>query len=294
MEKTSVRNTILLGSLSIGTWTGRKTAKEQARKIEVDAKAKAGTMSAVKKLFAGVEELENITKKATATRVEWGERTVPWYDSGPRAFNSTAHKDIMEWVRGERAEFRNLVDIFLPKYPALRQSREYDLQDLFNEKDFPDPQDMKHKFYFKFSVEPVPNAEDIRVLDGIDAADAEKMVAAAEKRAMARAQAGVAHAAEQLFKVVNHMHSRLTVGPKDKGGEFRDSLIENISAIIPIMPTLNITNDPELAKLCAQAEKLALYSPDELRSNMETRAKAATASKSLAKKLSSLFDGGDE
>ncbi len=294
MEKTSVRNTILLGSLSIGTWTGRKTAKEQARKIEMDNKARTGTMSAVKHLFAGVAELEAINKKATATRVAWGKRTVPWYDTGPRAFNSAAYFDIAEWIRGEKQEFRNLVDAFLPKYPALRASREFDLQDLFNDDEFPRPSDMADKFYFKFSVDPVPDAQDIRVLEGFDGQDVSKLVENAEKRATRRAQEGVAHAAKMLFDVVNHMHSRLAVGPKDKGGEFRDTLIENISAIIPIMPTLNITNDPELAKLCAQAEKLALYSPDELRANMETRAKAATASKALATKLSKMFDGGDD
>lgn len=103
MEKTSIRNTILLGSLSIGTWTGRKVANSQARKIEQEAKAKTGTMSATKHLFAGVPELEAITKKATQIRVAWGERTVPWYDNGPRAFNSSGYFEMLEWVKGERA-----------------------------------------------------------------------------------------------------------------------------------------------------------------------------------------------
>lgn len=301
MEKTSIRNTILLGSLSIGTWTGRKVAKEQARKIEQDARAKTGTVSATKHLFAGVPELEAITKKATVIRVAWGERTVPWYDNGPRAFNSAAYMDTMAWIKGEREEFRNLVNVFLPKYPALRESRQFDLQDLFDEKEFPQPSEMRDKFYFNFSVEPVPNAADLRILDGFDQVDVDKMVANAEKRATARAQAGVAHAAQQLFKVVQHMHNRLTVysktkaeDPEAKSGKFRDSLVENIAAIVPIMPVLNITNDPELAKLCAEAQKLALYSPDELRANDTTRAKAAKESKALAKKLSDLFNDDKE
>lgn len=294
MEAKSIRNSIMLGTLSIGTWTGRKMAKEQARKIEVDAKAKSGTVSAVKHLFAGVTELEKVNKKATAIRVEWNRRTVPWFDSGPRAFNSAGYMDMMEWVRGERAEFKMLKDEFLKAYPSLRANRQFDLQDLFDEKEFPEPDDLKYKFYFSFSVDPVPNAQDIRILDGFDQEQVGKLVEKAEQRALSRAQAGVEAAAEKLYEVVQHMHGKLKVQPGMKGAEFRDSLVENIAALVPIMPTLNITNDPKLAALCEKAKELTLYSPDELRSNVEKRAEAAKKSKSLAKQLADMFADSEE
>lgn len=291
MEKTSIRNTMMLANLSIGTWTGRKIAKEQARKVEIDAKARAGTVSAVKRLFAGVKELEDINKKATFVRVEFGKRTVPWFDNGPRAFNASGYFDMMEWVKEQRAEFKGIVSRFLPLYPSLRANRQFELGDLFNDKDFPNPDEMQYKFYFKFDVSTVPNADDIRIVEGFSDEDAAALTEYVEKKTQKKVQDALGHAAQRLYEVVQHMHKKLNVKAGDTGGEFRNTLTENIADLVALMPTLNVTNDPTLKKLTDEAYKMSMYSPDELRGDDTKRVKAAAEAKSLAKKLSDLFTG---
>ena len=101
------------------------------------------------------------------------------------------------------------------------------------------------------------------------------------------------YAAKQLFDVVNHMHKKLKIKAGDTGGEFRNTLTENISELVGLMPALNITNDPELKKLTDAAYKMSLYSPDELRSDETKRTKAAAEAKALAQKLSNMFSGDE-
>ena len=242
-------------------------------------------MSAMKKLFAPVEELENVTKKATATRVVVKRACLGSTARAPCS-TSTAHKRTSWSGYAANAHSARCGGHLPAKYtgaaPRVRlQPVDEDLQ----------PQEEHEaQVLFKFSVEPV-QCGGHPCAGRMDATNAEKMVAAAEKRAMARAQAVVAHAAEQLFKVVNHMHSRLHIEVQKTGGEFHNCIsVETSRQIVPIVRRSTSPTTPVGEAVRAGRRELALYSPDELRSNMETRAKAAeTASKSLAKKLSSLL-----
>ena len=56
----NVRSTMMLGQLSIGTWNARVTDKSIARKVEDEAKAKNGSVTAGKKLMDGMLEFETV------------------------------------------------------------------------------------------------------------------------------------------------------------------------------------------------------------------------------------------
>lgn len=285
----NVRSTMMLGQLSIGTWNARVTDKSIARKVEDEAKAKNGSVTAGKKLMDGMLEFETVQKQATMHRNWWAEQTVPWFDNGMRGYHAARHMDLMVEVGDRRREWMEHVDAFLQAYPNLRAQREFDLGALFNDKDFPAPDVIASKFYFKVETIPVPNDEDLRIIDALPQEEVDRMVAEVEAATNAKVQQAMKHAAERLAEVVRTMHGKLSVKIGEKGSIFRDTLIENIAELVEIMPGLNVTDDPELAKLVKQAKKLTLYSPEQLRDDETTRDKAAKEAKALATKLSGLF-----
>ncbi|HEX6824870.1 MAG TPA: hypothetical protein VF077_01030 [Nitrospiraceae bacterium] len=285
----NIRTSMMLGNLSIGVWTASIGAKGVSRKAETEANAKEGTIKATKKLMAGVLELEAVQKSATAHRNWWNLQSVPWFDNGPRGYNASRHMDLCVEVGDRKREHEGLVKDFLKLYPSLRASRQFDMGEFFDEKEFPTPDIVGRKFHFDFETSPVPNNEDIRIIDALPKADIDAMIQAGIEQENAKVRAGMQVASERLATVVAAMHKKLSVKIGDTGHIFRDSLIENIAQLVEIMPGLNITGDPALAQMCKEAKKLTLYSPDELREDEDKRAKAAKEAKSLATKLSGLF-----
>ena len=286
----NIRNTMMLGQLSIGTWNARVTDKTLARKVEDEAKAKNGTATAGKKLMAGAVEFERVQKEATAHRNWWASQTVPWFDNGLRAYNAARHMDLMTEVGDRRREWMGYVDEFIRVYPNLRAQREFDMGDLFDPKDFPTPDVIREKFYFKVDVLPVPNQEDIRIIDALPQEEVDRMIEEVRERDNARTQTAMRDAATRLLDAISKVHAKLSVKVGDPGSIFRDSMIENIAQLVEVMPALNIINDPELDKLTKEAKKFALYSPDQLREDETHRAKVAGEAKKLADKLAGLFD----
>ena len=197
--------------------------------------------------------------------------------------------DLCVEVGDLKREHEGLVEEFLKVYPSLRATRQFDMGDLFDEKEFPTPDVVRSKFHFTFETCPVPNNEDIRVIDALPAEELDRLVAEGVEQENEKVRKGMAVAAERLATVVATMHKKLSVKIGDSGHIFRDSLIENIASLVEIMPGLNITGDPVLAQMCKDAKKLTLYSPDELREDEDKRAKAAKEAKTLAGKLAGLF-----
>jgi hypothetical protein len=289
---------IMLGSLSVGCWTARKKDRKSAEKIETEAKAKHGTSSASKHLMAGVESFERTSKFATAFRVWWSTRTLPWYDGkgGPRAVHPDAVMDLQVEVGDRERNYLELASEFVREYTAIWPQRVYDMGDLFDPREFPDPRDMMRRFYVRTSWSALPRVADIRVnASGMSKTDIDAMVEQAKLAEQQRIQTAMNTAAQRLFKVVKSMHDTMSVPIGEKGGGFHNSKLENIAQMAELIPMFNITNDPKLAELALKAKKLSIKSPDELKKDVDKRSRAASEAKVLADAIASAFDvEGDE
>ena len=279
---------VMLGSLSIGHWTARKIDKASAGKIEADAGAKSGVASASKKLMHGVAEHEAIIKKATLIRNEWSKISLPWFDGrgGPRAVAAAGVMDISQQVGDWKREYFELVDAFIPVYGAQRAERAFDMGTLFDPRDFPRLDEIKRKFYFEFSWCALPNADDIRLAEGLSKEEAEALAEEAREAEVSRLKTAMDTAASRLYEVVSSMHKTMAV----PDAKFHNTKLENINKLVDLMPGLNIANDPKLIELTKKAKLLALKSPDELRNDVDARARAAKEAKTLAEQLAGAFD----
>lgn len=286
----SVRTMTMMGTLSIGNWSARKVEKNAVRKAEDAAGAKRGTLTGTKHLLAGNEQLEACTNDATAFRNEWASKTLPWFDAGPRVWAAGKTQDLLMWIGDRTSEYTSKVDAFMKVYKVARENRRFEMGDLFDESEFPTIDVVRSKFYVRFDGPlPLPNADDIRVVDGIDKSELDAMVKEARAREQEKVRSAMREATERLLVVVQRAHEKLAVPIGEKGSIYRDSLFENIAEVVEVMPQFNILGDPALDKLTREAKKLTLYSPYELREDKEKRAKAAAEAKALAGKLTGLF-----
>lgn len=64
-------------------------------------------------------------------------------------------------------------------------------------------------------------------------------------------------------------------------GVFRDSLVENLRDLVKVMPSLNITGDPELDALSDRLSQLAKYDAETLRNSDTAREKVANEAKRI-------------
>jgi hypothetical protein len=278
--------------LSIGIWEGRKNDRKSAQKIEAEASAKIGTSSASKHLASGCPEHDALRKFTALQRAWWSKVTVPWFDGkgGLRAVNPAGVYDLQVELGDREREFDGYVDSFIRAYPGLLTNAQFNLGDLFDPGEFPSPHKIKRKFYWTTDFTTLPRNDDIRLVEGLTPEQAKKMSDNAVIREQQRMQNAANVAAQRLFEVVQSMHATMATKIGEKGAKFNDTKLDNITAMVELMPLLNITNDPKLAEMAKLAKKLAMKSPDELRTDEVKRAAAAKEAKSLADKLAGAFD----
>ena len=87
---------------------------------------------------------------------------------------------------------------------------------------------------------------------------------------------------KRLHEVIQKVHAKLS----DSDAIFRDSLIDNVKDLIEVLPDLNITDDPELAKLIAAARKnICTSDVQALRDDGDYRTKVAKSAADILKQM---------
>ena len=288
------RNIVLIGKLSITNWEAKKKDKHIETEAEAKAGSKRGTVSARKVLLPGAESLEAIIKHSAAMRTWWNTCSQPWFDNGMRAYNIAGHMDI-QMAYGDMARYRDtLVEEFLGEYAALREVARFDLNDLFNDADYPDVNVVRSKFTCSFECMPLPNTEDFRIIEGLSDEEIAELTASAERKMQARIYEASKNAVEQLYKSVKLMIDRLEeYNAKEdadtKNNKFYDSWIDNVRKQARLIPQLNITDDPELAALGQECLDLVADDTALFKGNRGVRETATQKADSIAAKLKSLF-----
>jgi len=291
---TKLKNAALVGKLSITNWEAKKKAREIESDAEQKSGAKHGTVSARKSLLPGATELDDIIKHSAAMRTWWNQVSAPWFDNGMRIYGIAGHFDI-QTAFGDMARHRDqLIETFMDKYAELRELARFDLNDLFNDTDYPLPSVIRSKFTCAFEVMPLPDTADFRVIEGISEDEINRLMAQAEASAEARVAEASRTAVERLHTAVKTMAERLagyTKAEDDdvKGARFYDSWVGNVQEMASLIPQLNITGDPALAALAKEAAEIAKDEPGKYRADKTLRDSATERAQSIASRLATLF-----
>jgi hypothetical protein len=156
----------------------------------------------------------------------------------------------------------------------IDESRER-LNGLFNEEDYPAPEEIGSCFGFKLDISPFPNAGDFRVQLQED--DIMLIRTEIQGRMEEAVKGAMQDVWSRLYQQVQRMAERL----KDLDEPIRWDYVADLRALLEILPRLNLTEDPNLDKMVREAKLKLAGSPTEVLKN-DAAARGETAANAAA------------
>lgn len=295
---TTQRNTLIMGHLSITGYAAKKKAKEVEHRAESDAGAIKGSISARKTLLPGADSLAAVTNYGSLCRNWWATVTKEWL-SAARVYHASRHFEIQTELGDRQRVYYDLVDKFMADYPKLRADAQFQLNQLFDPTEYPDPSDVRKKFRFDFETLPLPSGEDFRLIEGdlLTPEEVDRLVFEAEARTATKMAEAMKSAYGDLHEVVTKYIARLQAknDSEDAGAKKQASIhatvVTNILEVVENMPGLNLAGDQKLTALTAQAAELAsMFTVDELKESRASRVLATQKAEEIRKQFAGLFN----
>ena len=269
----------MLVNLVISQWLTRIVDKTITWQIANDHKASKDAGTYRKRLLANRGAVASVQSAASALRKYHGQMTLPW-TKGVGILASSKYTEYSSKMRELIDEFKAAVLAFLREYPVLKDAAKYDLGDMWNDTDYPDPDRLKERFDVRVDVFPVPQAGDWRV--EITNKEIEKLDKEIEQREKEHTKEAMNKLWERLYKPVKHMVGVLN---KDNPKIFK-TLVSNIMDLTEILPDLNFIDDPKLEELRKEVQdKLCEVSIDELKESKYFRETIAGKAEELRQKI---------
>lgn len=264
----------------ISKWNGYKTDPKASRKLTDDANAEAGS-AIVSKRVIPKEAFTEITTAYNALKAHRDKHTLPWSDKGPRIMTRNIYELFMSGYGELKREFDAAVDEFITvKYPPLRDKAAFRLGDLFNERDYPPPEELREKFRVDLDVDGITEPEDFRV--ALPEKELVQVKAAMEESLVRRLTAAMTDVWLQIARLLTHYIEKMS----DPEEIFRDSTVNNLVELMNILPGLNIASNPKLREIRQRImTTIGSYAPDDLRKNANLRATAAKEAKIILEEI---------
>ena len=270
----------MLASLSVSVWSARKHDNRISDKV-ADEHGADRSMGHYAKHLLPRQLLTAVNAANSALRDHHNLNTLAWGDDGTRILPAANFFGYQQHQRTLEDNFYKAVRDFVAGYPDYVQAARIALNGLFNQRDYPRADQIGRKFGVRRQFLPVAQPDDFRVTLG------EEHVARIKADIESRNIELLDSANRDLWQRVHAVTVRLVdrlgayqVDPLDgsKTHPFRDSLIENIRALLDIMPRLNLTADAEINRIRQLlAEKVACHDPEALREDPILRGRVLDA-----------------
>jgi hypothetical protein len=274
----------VLASLNVGGWSARRFDRkvtDETNKAH-GAKEDAGRYN---KMLIDKVHLDPLTKIAGAARISLYGMTQPWMDEGPRILPSALVVKYSEVMRKAKQDYEQAIEKFALGYPAMIEQAKRNLNGMFDLADYPDASVIRSKFTFDHKLLPIPDADDFRV--SVSRQYLDQMREDVEERLNAALNAAMLDTKQRIITAVGNMVERLNAYTGKREGSFKDSLVGNIRELVEVLPSFNITADPELAKIIKRMETaLCAEEPDTLRSKPRVRKSVAAEAEAILQQVS--------
>jgi len=286
----------MLVNLSIGIYSSSKTDKAVTEDVIRDHNAAPDAGRFSKKLLdkKAMAEIKGVVTRARSYHYE---NTLPWSNEGPRILPTARFAEYDKEMRTLKDDFDIAVRNFAAEYPDYVKEAETRMGSLFLAEDYPAVGDVEDKFTWSLDILPLPSSNDFRVELSKDVTDhIKKEMDARTDETLKKATLSVW---QRAFDSINNMASKLEeykVTQKADGkpkveNPFRDSLVANIAGLAELLPQLNISNDPKLAKLADDLKsRLTAYSADDLRKDETLRIGTAKDARKILEDIKETMD----
>lgn len=283
----SIASSAMLCELSISTWTGRKKDKRASEEVTTSNKASAGVANVSKKLLADCAELMAIQKLTANIRNMHYNMTMPWSDTGLRLLPTAQYFKYHEQMTAMQHEYNSLVDTFLRDYDNEIINAQLKLGDLFDPFEYPTVDSLRHKFGFRLSYIPLPDAGDFRIDVGNEATD--QIRTEYQSYYSRQLENAMNDVWQRAYDALSRMSERLDYQDNENKKIFRDTLVSNVTDMVELLHVCNVTGDSQMSALANQLdETLRGVTPDALREDAYLRAETKRTVDQVIKSLPSL------
>ena len=246
VDSISIATSSMLVELSISCWTARKLDKKVSEEVDTakNTKVKAGNYH--KHLLAGNPHLDAVNKYAAKVRLWNTQQTIPWSDNGGRivTMENLFNGGYKAQLDTHKEEFDKLAANFVSVYPTLISGAAFQLGDLFDRDEYPNPDSVASKFKFSYTLIPLPTSGDFRIDIGEQAKN--ELMEQYEQHFNDRLNTAMRDVWGRLHECLTHMSERLASDDEGKRKVFHGTLITNARELVGLLKRLNVTNDPKL------------------------------------------------
>ena len=306
----TIASSAMIGYLNISVWEGRKKDKTTEQEVQASKGAASKRATSVHKhLLPESPALEAIKTLRGEARQWFNRVTLPWDDNGGRLITTAQYFEVMADMSRMETRFNQLVQVFLNTYSTEISKQAFELGALFNRNDYPTVDELREKFRFALSVNPVPMAGDFRVNIGNEAL--KELQDRANQHTLERINVAVSDAWTRVKEQVEWVHSRMTavlehdpdaveeIKETDEHGnvtgvqikkkrrpKIHESMLDQGLELCSLLRDLNVTNDPKLEEARQMLEKALVHvDVDSLKESKETQQATKNAMQAILDKF---------
>jgi hypothetical protein len=280
----SLNTKAMIVYFSCGLWTAKKLDKKVTEQI-CDQNNTTKDWARGHKSLIEKDAVRKVRKVLLDARAFHYSHTLPWGDNGDRLLSTDLYFDYSKKMEQFKEKFEDVVSDFLANYENLINTAKVKLNGLFNGKDYPDKSKLAGKFYYKISVMPIPQSNDLRV--DLNEKEIQKIKSTIDDAYNVRLKESLDNIYKRIFEAIKHISDRLA----DKDPVFRDSLIGNVKELCNLLPKLNITNDENINNLIEDIKStICKADPDTLRENKKQRTAVKTKADEILNKMKGFYN----
>lgn len=282
----SLATKCMIIDLRISKYNGYKTDQKASNKLVRESNAQAGS-AVVNKRVVPKEALEAITTAYNALKAHRDQHTLPWSSKGPRIMTRNIFELFMSGYGELERQFNDAVEEFVTiKYPPVRDKAAFRLGDLFNDKDYPPPEELRKKFSVSLDIDGITEPNDFRI--ALPEAELNKLKVTMEESLSRRLSDAMQDVWLRIAELLEHYIEKMD----DEEAIFRDSTVNNLVELMNILPGLNVTGDPKLREIRQRImNTIGSYEPADLRKGGDLRAAAAKEAREIRESINEHVKG---
>ena len=267
----------VLVSCEVNMYRTSRVDKDVTQRInnEYQTKRKAGSFT---KITMAREYVSGYESAAADIKNFHKLMTLPW-DPVNIILAIEVHQEYMDGQRQRISTFEDRYCQFCINYSSYVYAEKEALGPMWKAEDYPAVTKVKDLFGVKLNIVPIPSVGDWRVKLSQDELD--YLNDNLTKQITARFTSAMTSAWRKLYDPIKNMADRLTETKKP-----HNSIVQNIKDLLPILPKLNINNDPKLDEMVKEIEqRLCSFSGKEIRKSKEVRNTLKDATAEIMKKM---------
>lgn len=286
----SLTSRTVLATLHTRLWTGIRRDHTITEEICEEKKASRKAIRANKSLVG--DEIKPLRRAERNLREVFRRNTLAWNDDATRILKASVFKEFRHKMTEPLSQFRAEIDKFIEIYPTVIENARSHLGQAWSLDDYPSNAQIKACFGVSLTFSPLPQADNNDFRASMSAEEVEIIRNSVEAQLRQTMENANTEILERLRAPLIRYAERLKIYHRDENGtenHFRDSLVDNIKAIVELAPKLNITDNPTINNLCEMIKRdIAVHDPDSLRHDQALRHESCLRAKEIVEEINAL------